>query len=133
MRRNPFDTTTMLRPAERGHHAFDRRHADRAITHWLTWRHLRLKITTIDRWGGGDWTLLQIEVLASRDTPVPVTSTGYVARGITSDEIEAAGGPAAYVTRWLDEAASRRTYRDSEFRWRQGDLFDLIDDGDRSS
>lgn len=52
----PPSSTTILRPAERGLERFNRHRQDRTSTHWLTWRHLRLKIEETRhylRHGGG--------------------------------------------------------------------------------
>ena len=116
--------TTALRPAERGQANFAARIAERTRTHWFTWRHVRFKLLETSQWGGDAFTLLQLEAVASRDTATPLTTTGYLAHGVDSEALSLAGGAVAYITAWLDRDAATRAYKDREFHWRQGDLFD---------
>ncbi len=55
--------------------------------------------------------------------PLPVTETGYRSHFIQVGLVEATGGPAAYVRRWLDEEARRPVWRRVEAAWRLLDLF----------
>ena len=103
-------STTMLRPAQRGHTAYAKHQAEHTITHWLRWRGVSLKLSEINnpRWSG--WTILHLEVVAARDTPVPITNTGFLQHGIDAEELSAAGGAVAFMTAWLDrEAETART------------------------
>ncbi len=126
--------TTSLRPAQRGLEQFNRHRRDRTTTHWFTWRHLRCKLQETAHYLSHGWTMLQLEVIASRDTPCPVTTTGYLAHFLDADELRAAGGATAFMTAWMDREADSKAYKALEFRWRQGDLFDHagIEVADRS-
>lgn len=123
-------TTTALRPAQRGLAGFNAHRRDRTTIHWFTWRHLRCKLHETAHYGITGWTLLQLEVIAARDTPCPLTSTGYLAHGIDATELTEAGGAIAFVTAWLDREAEAKRYQRSEFNWRQGDLLDQLALGD---
>lgn len=122
--RNPNRNATMLRPAARGLERFNTHRRDRTTVHWFTWRHLRLKLEETAHYTAHGWTMLQLEVIAARDVPCPVTSTGYLAHFLDADELAAAGGAVAFMTDWMGREAQTRRYQDAEFRWRQGDLFD---------
>lgn len=119
-------STTILRPAERGLAGFNQHRQERTATHWFTWRHLRCKLQVTPHYLRHGWTMLQLDVVAARDTPCPITATGYLAHFLDQDELAANGGAVAFLTAWMDRAAATKVYQDSEFRWRQGDLFDRL-------
>ena len=56
--------------------------------------------------------------------PLPVTETGYLSHFVLLGVVEDAGGPGAYVNRWLDAEAQKPIWRRVEGAWRQLDLFD---------
>ena len=66
---------------------------------------------------------LQMYARDPEGTPLPVTETGYRSHFVACGAVEAAGGPVAYVTAWLDQAAKNRAWRQAEARGRQLDLF----------
>lgn len=117
-------STTALRPAERGLVAFNRHRQNRSTTHWFNWRHLRCKVQETPHYLSNGWTMLQLEVVASRDTPCPITTTGYLAHFLDEADLAHAGGAVAFMTAWMNRDAATRRYQDADFRWRQWDLFD---------
>ncbi len=121
---NANRNTTVLRPAARGLESFNKHREERTNVHWLTWRHLRLKIEETRHYTSHGWTMLQVHVIAARDVPCPITTTGYVAHFLDEAELAGAGGARAFVQAWLDREAQTKAYRTSEQRWRQGNLFD---------
>jgi len=123
--RRPTDTTS-LRPAQRGLENFNQHRQDRTVTHWFTWRHLRCKVQETHHYLSHGWTMLQLEVIAARDTPCPITTTGYLAHFLDEAKLAQAGGPVALMTTWMDREATTKVYQGAEFRWRQGDLFDPL-------
>ena len=131
--------STTLRPAQRGleHSAQHKAHLDaRTITRWLTWRHLRCKILETPDFSGPGWTLLQLEVIAARDVPCPLTHTGYLAHGIDAEELALKGGAEQFFADWMDREAQTKAYQRQEFLWRQRDLIldlALIDDESREA
>jgi hypothetical protein len=67
---------------------------------------------------------LEIQVIApERSAPLPITDTGYRSHFLRPGIVDEAGGPAAYVRRWLDEAARQPSWRTIRARWRQLSLF----------
>jgi hypothetical protein len=131
---NPNRNATSLRPAQRGHSDFNKHRQDRTTAHWFTWHHLRCKVSETRHYIRHGWTMLQLEVVASRDTPCPITTTGYLAHFLDEDELVRAGGAIAFFRDWMDREAQSKAYKAVEFRWRQGDLFDhagIADAADR--
>lgn len=123
---NSNRTSTMLRPAARGLDRFNRHRQHRTCIHWFTWRHLRCKLSETSHYLRHGWTMLQLEVVANRSTPCPLTRTGYLAHFIDEDELGNAGGAVPFMVAWLDREADSKAYKAAEFRWRQGDLFDHV-------
>lgn len=95
-------------------------------THWFTWRHLRCKLVESPDAIHRGQTMLELHLIAARDTPCPLTSTGYRCCFLDTEELANANGAVAYMTAWLDREARTKTYRKTEYRWRQGDLLDLL-------
>jgi uncharacterized membrane-anchored protein len=48
---------------------------------------------------------LEVRVIEPERAPLPITDTGYRSHFLLAGIVEEAGGPAAYVRCWLDEAA----------------------------
>jgi hypothetical protein len=131
---NPNRNATSLRPAQRGLSDFNKHRHDRTTVHWFTWRHLRCKASETRHYLHHGWTMLQLEVIASRNTPCPITTTGYLAQFLDEDELAHAGGAVAFFQDRMEQEAQSKVYKAAEFRWRQGDLFDhagIEDAGDR--
>ena len=116
-------TTTALTPAERRiarTKEFKAKLATRTTSHWFTWRHVRCKITERPRYLGNNAdTLLELRIIAARDTPMPITSTGFLAHFMAADDLQAAGGPVRFFADWMDREARSKSYQRAEFLWRQ--------------
>ena len=90
-------TTTFLTPRQRGHR--DRLHGvPEARTHWFTWRHIRFKLTETPNPSFNGWLVLRLDAIASRDTPVPVTPTGFLMHAMDAEALADAGGAVAFIT-----------------------------------
>jgi hypothetical protein len=89
----------------------------------LTWDGITMTIRYRPEYFPG-YDHLEIQVTGpERTAPLPITETGYRSHFLRPGEIDAAGGPAAYVRRWLDEAARQPGWRTVRARWRQLSLF----------
>ncbi len=95
-------------------------------THWFTWRHVRCKIVETPNSFAGQ-THLELHAIAARDVPLPITQTGYRSHFMDAHALAAAGSAVAFFTAWMNEEAKSKAYQNAEFRWRQGDLFDRLD------
>lgn len=100
---------------------------DRRIEHIpYRWRGITMQIIyTPDAHGPRTsvYHFSRLEVQTERRLPLPITDTGYKSQSQPGGTIEAAGGPVAYVERWLDEAAKSGAWRAIEAELRQGSLF----------
>jgi hypothetical protein len=67
--------------------------------------------------------LLEVTSLSPERAVLPITETGYTSRFLAPDDIDASGGPTAYVKAWLDEAASLPAWRQREAEAQQMSLF----------
>lgn len=121
MSRRPSDTTS-LKPAQRGLTPCSRHRQGPTVTHWFTWRHLRCKVQVTPDYLGQGSTMLQLEVVAARDTPCPITTTGHLANFVDATELARSGGAVAFLTAWMNREAQAKAYQQAEFLWRQGDL-----------
>lgn len=98
----------------------------RIVRQKLDWRGVRLAVTydpayfpSVSFYSAH----LEILVLSPEGAPLPITDTGYRSHFIPKAYVEESGGPAAYVTAWLDREASSPAYRRMLARWQQLDLF----------
>jgi hypothetical protein len=56
---------------------------------------------------------LEVTSIEPKNARLPITKTGYVSRVVQGVQIDAEGGPVAYVQAWLDFKASKSA------KWRQ--------------
>jgi hypothetical protein len=88
----------------------------------LVWRGITCRVRHTPKYFG-DSDHVEIEVVSPKGAPLPITTTGYRSHFLGADELADAGGPAAFVTAWLDREARSKDWSRTEFAWRQGDLF----------
>lgn len=62
---------------------------------------------------------LQLRSVSPERARLPVTETGYRSHFLPMGEVEAAGGPVAYATAWLNAAAASRVWAAYERESRQ--------------
>lgn len=97
--------------------------------HALHWRGVDIEITFEPNWLGIDRTAdrciahLTLTARKPERAPLPVTETGYLSHFIQPSEVEAAGGPIAYLKGWLDYMAQSRDWVAWEQQSRQLSLF----------
>lgn len=51
---------------------------------------------------------LEVKSIEPKSAPLPITETGYRSRVIEGVQVDAAGGPVAYVRAWLDHEAKSK-------------------------
>jgi len=54
-----------------------------------------------------------LEVIQPRRQALPLTETGYRSHFVAAPEVDAEGGPVAYVPRWLDWVAQDESWQDT--------------------
>ncbi len=74
------------------------------------WQGIEIEVRYVANWLQVDTVRFRTAHLELRSIrpewePLPVTETGYRSRFLPREEVEAQGGPVAYATAWLDEAA----------------------------
>ncbi|MEJ0027706.1 MAG: hypothetical protein WDN01_16905 [Rhizomicrobium sp.] len=91
----------------------------------LQWRDVTLAVSYERDWMGMKDTIahLQIRVLGPKGAVIPLTDTGYRSHFISSVYVDEAGGPLAYVRRWLESEAATPAWKRREQASRQLSLF----------
>ena len=95
--------------------------------HTLHWSGRVVAVRFCKDWSSGyravyGCALAHLEIDAE-GTPLPCSETGYLSVFETADQIEAEGGPLAYVLDWLERAAGLPEWRDAEVARQQLSLF----------
>jgi hypothetical protein len=70
---------------------------------------------------------IEIITRSPKRAPLPITDTGYLSHFIGAAQLEAAGGPEAFVADWLKRASADPLWRRREAQKLQGDLFGWAD------
>jgi hypothetical protein len=80
----------------------------------VTWEGFTLSVSYKAQARFSGFAHLEIQVIApERNAPLPITSTGYRSHFLLCGLVEEAGGPAAFVRRWLTEAAQSPRWRNA--------------------
>lgn len=95
----------------------------RSPSHRLDWRGVTCRVRHTRDYLNPGTDHIEIEVVSPKGAPLPVTTTGYRSHFIAADDLAAAGGAVAFVTRWLDREATTKAWIKTDLAWRQGDLF----------
>lgn len=95
----------------------------------LNWRGLVIEIRYCPDWlvcyretYGYALAHLEVETIQA-GVPLPITETGYRSHFDRPDNIEAQGGPIAFVRAWLDHAAEDHAWKKWDGSQRQYSLF----------
>lgn len=88
----------------------------------LDWRGIAIEVNYVKRSFAGHAHLELI--VRTEGAEIPVTETGYRSHFLPPGHVEAAGGPAQFVSRWLDDEALKPEWRKKQDASRQLDLFD---------
>lgn len=97
-------------------------------THRTTWQGIEIEISFERNWLGSSPSDYQSSHLEIRSVnppkaELPITETGYLSHFLQPEELDAAGGPVAYVIAMLDEAAQRKEWKARCEAQRQLSLF----------
>lgn len=92
----------------------------------IVWQGIAITLTHEPNWlnlaTNGVATSTHLSIAADSGVPLPISETGYKSSFVDPADIDAAGGPAAYVVAWLDYAAQSREWKASQ-RPKQLSLF----------
>lgn len=95
----------------------------RRTSQTFVWRHLKLRVSHQPNYITHGWSHIELQVLAPKGAPCPITSTGYLSHFLDESDLDKAGGAVAYFAAWLDREAKSKAWAKAEARWRQLDLF----------
>ncbi len=70
---------------------------------------------------------IEVESLAPRKAPLPITETGYRSHFMAAHELVNAGGPVTFVNAWLEREAAGKAWRAKATAAAQADLFQWAD------
>jgi hypothetical protein len=70
---------------------------------------------------------VEVESIAPKRAPLPITETGYLSNFIDALELINAGGPVTWIKSWLDREAGGKAWRTRQQARQQGDLFQWAD------
>lgn len=87
------------------------------------WRGVTARVSVTRNHRIEGWTLLDITVQSPRGAPLPFAIDGYRQHGQEQEEVDGAGGVAAFLTAWAEREAGSPAYAHALARWKQGDLF----------
>ena len=95
-------------------------------TYQTSWQGIPLSVSYCPSWSTSygeiyGYDLAHIEVRGP--CPLPITETGYRSHFDRSDNIDAEGGPVAFVLAWLDSEAQGKAWKKAEVKTRQLTLF----------
>jgi hypothetical protein len=96
----------------------------RSTVETLDWRGMLVQVSYNPNWSGMSLIAhLEIETQEPVRAPLPMTETGYRSHFIGQGIVEEAGGPAAYVWAWLEDAAKHKGWAIIDAEARQLALF----------
>lgn len=84
---------------------------------------VRIRITHSRDYLGMGQDHVEIESIAPKRAPLPITDTGYKSHFLPALELINAGGPVVLVSAWLDQEAGSKAWRAQTNAKAQGDLF----------
>ena len=84
---------------------------------------MRIRITHSRDYLGHGQDHIEIERIAPKKAPLPITETGYRSQFLSPLELVNDGGPVVYVTAWLDREAKGKDWQKRQSARQQGDLF----------
>lgn len=66
---------------------------------------------------------VEVESIAPKKAPLPITETGYRSHFIPPLDLMNAGGPVTFVTAWIEQEAKGKAWNKATTAKQQGDLF----------
>lgn len=101
----------------------------RVTRHVIAWCHpvtgesVRIRITHARNYLAQGTDHIEIESLAPKRAPLPITETGYVSHFIDAHQLMDAGGAKAFAEAWLARESRSKDWQKKDLARRQGDLF----------
>ena len=107
--------------------------APRTTRHEIDWTHpstgavVRLRITHARDYLVEGTDHVEVESIRPRRAALPITETGYSSSFIDWRQLQAAGGPVAFIEGWLARETQSKDWKKRDLAERQGDLFKWAD------
>ena len=89
----------------------------------LTSQTVKIRITHSRDYIASGTDHIEIESIAPKKAPLPMTETGYRSHFMPALELMNAGGPVTFVTAWLEQEAKGKAWTKAVTAKAQGDLF----------
>lgn len=103
--------------------------APRKMLYEITWinpltsQSVKIRITHSRDYLASGTDHIEIESIAPKKAPLPMTETGYRSHFVPPLDLMNAGGPVTFVTAWLDQEAKGKAWTKATTSKAQGDLF----------
>jgi hypothetical protein len=101
--------------------------ADRPVIVSLLWEAITIEVRYVPEWLGttGHYRIAHLDIMSVQPerAPLPITETGYRSCFLPREEVDAEGGPEAYVRAWLEVAAKEPEWRNYVATTQQLSLF----------
>lgn len=94
-----------------------------AWTNPLTSETINIRITHARDYLSSGNDHIEVESIAPKRSPLPITETGYRSHFLPPLELMNAGGPVTFVTAWIDQEAKGKAWSKAATVKQQGDLF----------
>ena len=88
---------------------------------------VRVRITHSRDYLGQGQDHIEVESIAPKKAPLPITETGFRSQFLSPLELANDGGPVTFVTAWLDREAKGKDWQKRQTVRQQGDLFQWAD------
>ncbi len=89
----------------------------------LTDETIRIRITHARDYLSSGSDHIEVESIAPKKAPLPITETGYRSHFMTPLDLMNAGGPVTFVTAWIEHEAKGKAWNKATSARQQGDLF----------
>lgn len=89
----------------------------------LVWRDVTCRVRHTPHYLSKGWSHIEIVVVSPKKAPLPITETGYLSHFLDEKLLKKAGGPVTFFLDWIEREAATKAWANTEFNWRQGDLF----------
>ncbi len=94
----------------------------------IDWRGITLEVSYDPSWLRFDAAAMnvahiQVSAISPARASLPISETGFKSQFLDPDDIQAHGGPVAFVRSWLDHEAAAPGWIQQELDARQGCLF----------
>lgn len=92
----------------------------------LVWRDVTCRVRHTPNYLSTGWSHIEITVVSPKKAPLPITETGYRSHFLDEELLKKVGGPVTFFVDWIEREAATKAWAKTDFKWRQGDLFQAV-------